>query len=52
MKYFVENDGLDKKWTESYFNGNWRKCIRFPKEDNSIFHPYNMLPNGEIDENL
>ena len=52
MKYFFEQGKLDKKWVEKYCRGDWEKCIRFQKEENSIYHPDNMLPNGEIDENL
>lgn len=31
---------------------NRENCIRFQKEENGIYHPDNMLPNGEIGENL
>ena len=31
---------------------NWSTCIRYCKEKDNIFHPENMLPNGEIDEDL
>ena len=52
MKYFFEQEKLDKKWVEKYCHGDWLNCIRFQKEENRIYHPDNMLPNGEIDENL
>jgi len=52
MKYFWEQGKLDAAWVENYCKSNWRECIRFDKEENGIFHPDNMLPNGEIDENL
>ncbi|MCK4664262.1 MAG: uracil-DNA glycosylase [Bacteroidales bacterium] len=52
MKHFYENGKLDKKWIENYCKGNWQDCIRFFKEENNIYHPDNMLPNGEINENL
>ena len=52
MKYFWEQGKLDAGWIENYCKSNWRECIRFDKEENGIFHPDNMLPNGEIDENL
>jgi len=52
MKSFYEQGKLDKKWIENYCKGNWEDCVRFLKEENGIYHPDNMLPNGEIDEQL
>ncbi len=52
MKYFYEKGKLDKKWIENYCYGNWQDCVRFHKEENGIYHPDNMLPNGEVDEEL
>ena len=52
MKFFYEQGKLDKKWIENYCKGNWENCVRFFKEENGIYHPDNMLPNGEIDEQL
>lgn len=52
MKYYYENGDLDKKWIDHYCKSNWEKCVRFQKEENGIFHPDNMLPNGETDKNL
>ena len=52
MKYFFEQGKLDKKWVEKYCHGNWEDCIRYQKEENGIYHPDNMLPDGIIDNNL
>ena len=52
MKYFFEQGKLNKKWIENYCHGTWDKCIRFQKEENGIYHPDNMLPDGTIDEKL
>lgn len=52
MKYFYEKGKLDKKWIEKYCHGDWENCIRFQKEENGIYHPDNMLPNGDIDDSL
>ncbi|MCD4796066.1 MAG: uracil-DNA glycosylase [Candidatus Cloacimonetes bacterium] len=52
MKYFFEKGKLEKKWVENYCHRDWRKCIHFQKEESGIYHPDNMLPDGEIDENL
>ena len=52
LKYFYETDKLDKKWIDDFCKGDWKNCVRYYKEENNIYHPDNMLPNGEIDENL
>ena len=52
LKYYFEIDKLDKKWIDNYCMDKWQDCVRFEKEENGIYHPDNMLPNGEIDENL
>ena len=52
LKYFYEDDKLDKKWIDDFCKGDWKSCVRYYKEENNIYHPDNMLPNGEIDENL
>ncbi|MBE9469323.1 MAG: uracil-DNA glycosylase [Bacteroidetes bacterium] len=52
MKYFSEQGKLEKRWIENYCKGNWKDCIRFQKEEKGIYHPDNMLPNGEIDKKL
>jgi len=52
MRYFYEKGILDKKWVDNYCHGNWNICVRFIKEENGIYHPDNMLPNGEINEEL
>ena len=52
MKRFFEEGKTDKSWINNYcFNGG-KNCKRKEMEDNGIPHPDNMLPNGEIDENL
>jgi len=52
MKVYFEQGRLDKKWIENYCFKSWENCIRFQKEEDCVYHPDNMLPNGEIDENL
>ena len=52
LKYFYDGGKLNKKWIDNYCKGDWQDCVRFYKEENGIYHPDNMLPNGEIDENL
>ena len=52
MKYYWEQDKLDSVWIKNYCKSKWKECVRFYNEENGIFHPDNMLPNGEIDEHL
>jgi hypothetical protein len=52
MKRFYEQGKLDKKWIEDYCMGNWNNCKRYQMEENGIYHPDNMLPDGSIDPNL
>jgi len=52
IKYFTDSGKLDKKWVEDYCLGDWKKCVRYEMEENGIYHPDNMLPNGEIFQDL
>lgn len=52
MKYYWEQGKLDSAWIEDYCKNNWKNCIRFYKEENGLYHPENMLPDGEIDVRL
>ena len=52
MKFFYEQKKLDEYWINNFCKGDWEECIRYQKEEAGIYHPDNMLPNGEIDENL
>ncbi|MHA1671055.1 MAG: uracil-DNA glycosylase [Promethearchaeota archaeon] len=52
IKYFVDNNKLDRKWVEDYCLVGNKKCVRYQMEENGQYHPDNMLPNGEIKEDL
>jgi len=52
LKRFYEEGKLDKKWIENYCKGNFRNCVRYKMEEKGISHPDNMLPNGEIRDDL
>jgi hypothetical protein len=52
IKYFVDSGKLEKRWVEEYCLVNNHECIRYQYEENNIPHPDNMLPNGEIREDL
>jgi hypothetical protein len=43
---------LEPKWVENYCLIGNKNCIRYQKEENREVHPDNMLPNGEIREDL
>lgn len=52
MKYYYQEGKLDEHWISEYCRNNWHKCERYKKEENNIYHPDNMLPNGKIDNRL
>ncbi|MBN1214707.1 MAG: uracil-DNA glycosylase [Candidatus Lokiarchaeota archaeon] len=52
IKYFVEQGKLDRKWINEYCLIDNKKCIRYQLEESGKYHPCNMLPNGEIMEEL
>jgi len=52
IRRFYEKDLLDKSWIEMYCRGDWSRCVRFQKEEQGIYHPDWMLPDGSLDENL
>ena len=52
MKTFYEAGKLEEKYIKSYCKGNWSSCIRYQKEEASVYHPDNMRQDGVIDENL
>jgi hypothetical protein len=52
IKYFVDQGKLDRKWVENYCLIGNQECIRYKLEENNTNHPDNLLPNGEIKEDL
>jgi len=52
IKYYVENGKLDIKWIEEYYLIGNKDCFRYKMEEDRIHHPNNMLPNGEINQDL
>ena len=52
VKSFFEQGVIDKELIDNYCFNNGVGCRRFEMEEQGIFEPYNMLPNGAIDENL
>jgi len=52
LKRFYEEGKLEKKWIEDYCKGDYKNCVRYSMEEEGIPHPDNMLPNGEIRDDL
>jgi uracil-DNA glycosylase family 4 len=52
MKYFYEENRLEKKWIELYCRGDWQSCVRYNLEERGKYHPDWMLPDGSMDKKL
>ena len=52
LKRFYQEGRLDKKWIEDFCQGDYAQCLRYNMEEEGIYHPDNMMPDGTIDENL
>jgi len=52
LKRFYEQGKLNKNWIEDYCFGEFLKCTRYKMEQEGVFHPDNMMPDGKIDERL
>jgi len=52
MNYFWKAGKVDSKWIENYCMNNGDDCVRYDLEEKGVYHPDNMLPNGEIDSSL
>ncbi len=52
VKYFTDKSMLERFWVENYCMGDNTACVRYQMEENFEPHPDNMLPSGEIREDL
>lgn len=52
IKYFVDRGKLDQKWVEDYCLIGNKNCVRYQMVESGEFHLDNMLPNGDIKEDL
>ncbi|MFX1310370.1 MAG: uracil-DNA glycosylase [Promethearchaeota archaeon] len=52
IKLFVENGKLDRRWVEEYCLIGNKDCVRYHLEESGKTHPDNLLPNGDIKNNL
>jgi len=52
IKYFVDNNNLDRKWVEDYCLVGNKKCVRYQMEERGQSYADNVFPNGEIKRDL
>ena len=52
MKFYWEQNKIEKSWINQYCHGNWLTCIRYKKEEAGIYHLDNMMPDGTINSEL
>jgi len=52
LRRFEKEGKLSLKWKKEYCENNYEKCKRYIAEEKGKIHPDNMLPNGEVDEDL
>ncbi|MCK4532796.1 uracil-DNA glycosylase [bacterium] len=52
LKNFYQQKKINKQWIENYCWGDYSKCIRKKMEEDNVYHPDNMMPDGTLDENL
>jgi len=52
IRRFYEQGKLEKKWVEQYCWGDNERCVRYQLEESGKPHPDNLLPNGEVKEEL
>lgn len=52
IRRFYEQGKLEKEWVEKYCWGDNKKCARLQLEKKGEPRPDNLLPNGEIREEL
>jgi hypothetical protein len=54
LRRFEALGTLDFSWRDQYCrsDSSWENCKRYQLEEQGIFHPDNMLPDGRIDPSL
>ena len=52
LKRSYQEKKLDEKWIKDYCWSNYSKCIRKKMEEEGIYHPGNMMPDGTINLKL
>ena len=54
LRRFEREEKSDKSWAQNYCESinNRQNCKRYQLEEKGIYHPDNMLPDGEIDKSI
>jgi hypothetical protein len=54
LRRFERRGRLDLSWADRYCKSErfWKECKRFQLEEQGIYHPDNMLPDGRVDPAL
>jgi len=54
LRRFERAGKLAEVWANEYCrsDNNWENCRRYQLEEQGIYHPDNMLPDGQVDESL
>lgn len=52
LRRFYEEGKVDKEWIEAYCWGDFSRCVRKKMEEEGVYHPDTMLPDGTIDGRL
>lgn len=52
LKSFFEQGILSEKWIEDYCRSDYLHCVRYKMEEEGVYHPDNMMPDGTIEERL
>ena len=52
VRTFTERGLLERDWIENYCLVGNKRCVRYNMEERGEYHPDNMLPDGEVRENL
>ena len=52
IRSFTKEGKLERFWVENYCLVGNTECVRYQKESRGEYHPANMLPNGEIRDDL
>jgi predicted metallo-beta-lactamase superfamily hydrolase len=52
IKQYTETGKLERYWVEDYCLVKNKNCVRYHMEEKGVTHPDNLLPNGEIRQDL
>ncbi|RLG12453.1 uracil-DNA glycosylase [Candidatus Pacearchaeota archaeon] len=50
LRQFEKQEKISEGFKEEYCKTeeNWKNCKRFQMEEKGLYHPDNLMPNGEI----